>query len=200
MDLENMTAKLTNVEKSVSGPAGDGFQGTVPKVGRADSKGPSCSPAFDKARAFWARQAEARRKPGHCGRCGKVSETRTCPACREWHRANKAAKNAMPATVAVPTLEALLRRVGSLEIAVANLQWSQREAYKRGYDAGKRNRRLRLARRVEGLRGEHNEHRRGCVVSAEELAGLCHAYRRPNAHPHGRAPSRTVQGDRKSVV
>jgi hypothetical protein len=178
MDLDRMTAKLNNVEKCVIGPAGDGLLGACQK-GRA-TKGQSCGPAFDKARAFWERQAASRRQPGHCGRCGKPSETRTCPACREWHRANKAAKKAMPATVAVPTLAALLRRVGSMEIAVANLQLRQGEAYRRGYNAGQRNRRLRLARRVEGLRGEHSEHRRGCVVSAEELGQLCHAYRRPN--------------------
>ena len=176
-----MTEKLTSVEKSASGLAGGPASvGTVPLKGGRDSesKGPSCRPTLDKARAFWARQAEARRQPGHCGRCGKPSETRTCPACREWHRANKAAKRAIPATVAVPTLEALLRRVGSLEIAVANLQLRQGEAYRRGYASGKRNRRLRLARRVEGLRGEHSEHRRRCVVSAEELGQLCHAYSR----------------------
>ena len=166
-----MTEKLTNAEKCASGLAGDGLMGACQK-GRA-TKGQSCGPAFDKARAFWSRQAEARRKPKHCGRCGKPSETRTCSACREWHRANKAAKNAMPATVAVPTLAALLRRVGSLEIAVANLQLRQGEAYRRGYDAGQRNRRMRLARRVEGLMGEHSEHRRGCVVVASEVH---HAY------------------------
>jgi hypothetical protein len=130
--------------------------------------------ATPKAKAFWARQAEARRKPGNCGRCGKPSETRTCSACRGWHKANKAAKNAMPATVAVPTLAALLRRVGSLEIAVANLQLRQGVAYRRGYDAGQRNRRVRLARRVEGLRGEHSEHLRGCAMGKEDKASLCH--------------------------
>ena len=178
-----MTEKLQNVEKSASGLAGGPASvGTVPLKGGRDSesKGPSCRPSLDKARAFWARQAEARRKPGHCGRCGKPSETRTCPACREWHRANKAAKRAMPAAVAVPTLEALLRRVGSLEIAVANLQLRQRTAYQRGYDAGQRNRRQRLARRIEGLRGEHSAHLRGCAMGKEDKAALCHWAGGPN--------------------
>jgi len=172
-----MTAKLNSVEKSAIGPV-KRLASPRDAEGRA-KEGQSCGHSLDKARAFWARLKADRDKPWNCGRCGKRSETRTCAKCRAWHRAHKAKKQSIPATVAMPTLAALLRRVGSLEIAVANLQWSQRESYKRGYNAGKRNRRLRLARRVEGLRGEHSEHRRGCATSAEELGQLCHAYRRP---------------------
>jgi hypothetical protein len=174
---DGMTEKLTSVEKSASGLAGGPASvGTVPLKGGRDSesKGPSCRPTSDKARAFWARQAEARRKPGHCGRCGKASETRTCPECRKWHRENKAAKRVIPAAVAVSTLDGLLRRVGSLEIAVGNLKLRQREAYRRGYSAGQRNRRMRLARRIEGLRGEHSAHLRGCVMGREDKAATCH--------------------------
>jgi hypothetical protein len=80
----------------------------------------------------------------------------------------------VPATSAASTLAALLRRVGSLEIAVANLRLLQGAAYRRGYDAGQRNRRLRLARRIEGLRGEHSAHLRGCVMGAEDKAAACH--------------------------
>ena len=174
-----MTAKPNSVEKSANGPAGDGFLGACQK-GRA-TKGQLCGPAFDKARTFWARQQATRKQPGNCGRCGKPSKTRTCTACRAWHRQNKAAKHAIPATVAVPTLTALLRRVGSLEIAVANLQLRQGIAYRRGYDAGQRNRRMRLARRVEGLRGEHSAHMAGCKTSRQELASLCHAFHDGNA-------------------
>ena len=134
--------------------------------------------ATPKAKAFWARQAEARRQPGHCGRCGKPSETRTCPACREWHRAHKASKLSMPAALAVPTLHALLRRVGSLEIAVARLQLDGKTAYRRGWDKGFDKGRGVRARNYEGLRGEHSKHMAGCVVSGEELGRLHHAYER----------------------
>jgi hypothetical protein len=96
----------------------------------------------------------------------------------------------MPATVAAPTLEAILRRVGSLEIAVANLQLRQREAYRRGYDAGQRNRRLRLARRIEGLHGEHAEHLRGCRVGREDKAALCHWAGGPNETGEAALPAR----------
>jgi hypothetical protein len=100
----------------------------------------------------------------------------------------------MPAAVVVPTLAALLRRVGSLEIAVANLQLRQGAAYRRGYDAGQRNRRVRLARRIEGLRGEHSAHLRGCAMGKEDKAALCHWAGRPNARLHPEPPG--TGGDR----
>lgn len=159
------------------------------KVGRAESRGGG--KLFDtlpekakrKAVSFWARKSVLRKLPGHCPRCGHphAGPLKNCDACRAGQKAHKAIMRrrklaAMTPRDALALIEALTRRVASLEIAVATLQLGNREKYKCGYQKGFAKGRNALARNIEGLRGEHAEHRRGEQTSREELGRLNHAY------------------------
>jgi hypothetical protein len=175
-----MDEKLRNVEKCASGLAGGGVLGACHE-GRASKGRPYRSLSRkqqQKALQYWTRINKARRTPGHCARCGRphAGPLRQCDTCREYHRKHKAEKRVLPVKLAVPTLEALLRRVASLETAVARLQLSKQATWKNGYDAGHRRGRGIRARNHEGLCGEHSAHMAGCVVSAEELRAMNHAY------------------------
>lgn len=70
----------------------------------------------------------------------------------------------------------LLRRIESLELAVANMQIRNREQYCKGYEKGRKLVKQRLQRRIDTLRGEGSAHRKNTKASFEELATLSHVY------------------------
>ena len=185
MNFDTETA-TTSVEKSAIRPAvGDGLKGPAQKEGRGTKARSRClsteTPERQaKARAFWQRLYARRHQPGHCTRCGRpwTGPTKTCDHCRDYHSRNNAEKRNTRLTLPEvrDQFAMILRRVASLEISVARLQTSGREAYQRGYRIGNRHGAQGRARAYEGLRGEHAEHRRGEKASVEELSQLDHGY------------------------
>lgn len=101
---------------------------------RADSLHSVVAPS-EKSKAFFARLLARRQTPGNCVRCGHKNpqpKYKTCPRClAAVERRKKEAK---------PTVEthAVVKRIESLEMAVANLQLSHAKIYNRAYHAGKR--------------------------------------------------------------
>ena len=126
--------------------------------------------------------------PFHCARCGAphIGPLKNCDGCRASQKAWKDARRRERLTAATPRdtlllIEALTRRIGSLEIAVARLQLDGKDAYNRGYRAGFGKGRNGLARNLEWLLGRFAAHRDGEQTSLEELATVCHAYQRAGA-------------------
>ena len=185
-----MTADLTIAEKGVRSPVIGLAEECVPVKKGACTQGAVNRPVLAgkrkaKAEAFWKRLNNLRRMPGHCNRCGRPHKgwLKQCDHCREYHKQYKAVRFAKRMRLNMATLaqwnvefDAQERRIGSLEIAVARLQLDGRNAYQRGYRIGFAKGRNGLARNLEGLRGEHSEHRNGCRASREELKVLNHAY------------------------
>lgn len=111
---------------------------------------------------------ELRRDPNNCGRCGKPNNNghRQCDNCLAYQKRYKAAKKTKPITAVGNDLDALLRRVASLEISVARLQLDKRDTYKRGYRTGQAHeRKVRFAELPE--------------ISVQELSTINHAYESP---------------------
>ena len=101
---------------------------------------PSLAPATcyaypSKSQHFFARVLARRQTPGNCVRCGHKNpepKHKTCPRCLEAVRRRKK-NNQPPAQIA-----GMLRRIASLEYAVANLQLTANGRYQKGYAAGKK--------------------------------------------------------------
>ena len=164
------------------------FMGSVPnKSGASETKGTPylrLPPSKQrKAVNFWARKSALRALPGHCARCGAPypGPLKNCDRCRASQKAYKDIMRrkklcAMTPRDALALVEALARRVASLEIAVARLQLDGRESYKRGFRVGFAKGRNNLTRNIEALRGQHAAHRAGEQTSRAELAALNHAF------------------------
>ena len=109
-----------------------------------------------------------RRQPGHCGRCGQLNPNglRTCDPCLDYQRCYKAGLKRKPVAVDSVILDALTRRVASLELSVARLQVQARSEYKRGYRTGAAHE--RKARYIDFP-----------TITKQELSTMNHAYCRP---------------------
>lgn len=138
-----------------------------------------------RLKALHAQREILRHTSGHCCRCGSSwkGETKQCPKCLKYHE-NRRKKKRLEKQVILfaengKKLVPLERRIMSLEIAVARLQLTMQDAYKRGYKAAEQriNKKTESNRRV--LRYEvGNEFAKGCQTSAEELRMLNHAFGR----------------------
>jgi len=123
-----------------------------------------------KAQTFWKAKAELRQQPGNCRRCGHPNadapEYRTCPRCRGYI----ARKKDQYAGMMVPRhlFNAVLRRINSLEHAVAGLQFRRNEIYNRGYNKG-RHLRIALNRRAHYLESYQ-------PITHQELSTINHAF------------------------
>lgn len=133
---------------------------------------------------------QAQRKlPGHCSLCGRPNndEFRTCERCRVKRRTARKNRREKIAAMAralknvnllhtIVIEKKLLKRLESLELAVANLQLRNREQYCKGYEMGRKLVRKRLQRRIDALRGDGSAHRKNAKTSFEELTTLSHVY------------------------
>lgn len=142
--------------------------GAAPKVVGAGNHSP-------KAQAFWARKAELRKSPMHCGRCAQPHDRAAtgqaqCPACRAYAAEYRAEKRQSVVTIDRTELGRLERRVANLEHYFARLSTAQTVAYKRGYVAGRRLH--RKASEAQSYRGAMP------TPAAEDLRAMSHAYTR----------------------
>ena len=129
-----------------------------------------------RASVFWQKINALRKIPGHCSRCGKVhtGEFKRCDKCRNWQKGYKSREyNRVLGMMFVEkgkTLEALARRVGSLEIAVARLQLDGKLAYQRGYRQAELKRKRMIESNKRNLRFEvGNEFARNTKTDIETL-------------------------------
>ena len=121
--------------------------------------------SLSKKEAYHARLKVLRAMPGRCRRCARESALRTCGKCADYFARYRASKRSVPITVETAQLDALTRRVASLEHAVALLQAKARDAFQRGYRSGQRGeRKARFAESPE--------------ISFQELSTMNHAYGR----------------------
>jgi hypothetical protein len=74
--------------------------------------------------AFHAKIAALRKLPGNCGRCGKPNATdyNHCDKCRAYQKRYRTAKRLRGVDVTPLTVAQLVRRVQTLEMAVARLE------------------------------------------------------------------------------
>lgn len=91
-----------------------------------------------KALIFWAKKAELRKDLTRCGRCTKINENgfRTCDKCRDYSKMVREKRKVVPVTVDQNRMDSLTRRIASMELAIANLQLTGRNKYKKGYAKG----------------------------------------------------------------
>lgn len=110
------------------------------KVESAPAHGEISEHRIIKARKFFARKNETRRAIGNCSRCGKRNENghRNCDACRKWMADYRQRKKVSPVTVDENKLNQMERRIGFLEIQIANMQLASKVQYKRGFAAAMR--------------------------------------------------------------
>lgn len=163
----NNQQQSTNRE-SVSDLCLDSFPPSVPE------KQGTCLPAHgeqspSKKEAFHAGLSALRKDPARCCRCAKLSSIRFCADCRTAQARRRDLKAARPVVMKPAEVAAILRRVASLEDAVARLQLAAHSAHRRGYGAGYRTgarheRKVRFAESPE--------------ISTQELATINHAYDR----------------------
>ena len=130
----------------------------------------TCDRRVGKSREFFARIAARRAVPGNCVRCGQKNPApkhKTCPRCLDAVRRRKIAAP-QNASAEKPTVDhqALLRRIESLELALARLQLSHEKIYERAYDSGRRAS-ARPARRYFDAYPQ---------ITKQELAEINHAY------------------------
>ena len=88
-----------------------------------------------KSKDFFARLLVRRQTPGNCVRCGHKNpepKYKTCPRCLA--AVSRRKKNNQPPE----QIAGMLRRIASLEYAVANLQLTANGRYQKGYAAGKK--------------------------------------------------------------
>ena len=126
-----------------------------------------------KAAAFWDRKQSNRRKPGHCGGCGKPSDNgqRTCTKCRERGAKLRDRKRVEEhGATDAKTVAALEKRVANLEHYFARISTLAKVEYNRGYCAGRR-----LHRKAQERASYHDAMPR---ATAQELAEISHAYAR----------------------
>lgn len=103
----------------------DGLQGETQcllRRGRAETERGALP---QKARDFHARIAAARKQHGNCGRCGKLNPTpdyKQCPRCRAYSKTYKAAQAKAPRSIVTLDVNALMRRVCSLEMRLAKVE------------------------------------------------------------------------------
>jgi hypothetical protein len=124
-----------------------------------------------KSQHFFARLLARRQTPGNCVRCGRENEQpryKTCPRCLDAVRRRKLASQQKP------TIEtrAVVSRIESLEMAVANLQLSHAKIYERAYNAGKR----------AGQRPHRKYFDAYPKITKQELARINHAYDTKREH------------------
>ena len=134
----------------------------------------------NKSQNFFARLLARRRTPGNCVRCGRKNlqpERKTCPRCLVAVALRKKAAAEKP-TVTTREME---RRIESLELAIANLQFSHAKIYERAYNAGRRS--IRKTARLAAREVEHLDAHRYCdalpTIHPQELATMNHAYDHP---------------------
>lgn len=127
---------------------------------------------------------ENRKLPGHCTRCGKAhkGEYKRCDICRSWQKRYRDRKTlnhkAQLFMSKLPQLDAIEKRIQSLEISVARLQLDKHIAYNQGYRAGVRREKRKIVSQKRVMRYEiGNEFAKGCRTSAEELKQLCVGFR-----------------------
>lgn len=133
----------------------------------------------EKSKDFFARLLARRQTPGNCVRCGHKNpqpKYKTCPRCLAAVARRK--KEALEK----PTVEtrAVVKRIESLEMAVANLQHAHSKIYQRAYRAGQQSIRIaakRAAREVERL-DAHRYADALPTIHPQELATMNHAYDR----------------------
>jgi hypothetical protein len=79
---------------------------------------------IQKAKDFHARIAAARKLDGNCGRCGKpnTNRHRQCDRCRAYSKAYKARQAKAPRSIVTLDVNALMRRVCSLEMRAAKVE------------------------------------------------------------------------------
>lgn len=120
--------------------------------------------SFEKARKFWAEKAQKRKQPGLCGRCAKPNANgfRQCDSCREYAAKYRGRDKSGPRIVPMEHLNAMVRRIASLEIAVATLQLDRKNKYRQGYNAA--------------MRIMKNNARADDGVSFDDLAAMSHRY------------------------
>lgn len=151
----------------------------VPIAGLTERFSPS---RVEKARAFMSNLNALRKQPGHCSRCGKkhAGSLRTCDKCNEYYKRRREAKlnAAKYITVETHSLSVILKRLESVENALARIQTYAEKRYDAGYRAGC----------TAGKKGRQNirdlwaavfsgrEHMKGCVPSIEELRQYCHEF------------------------
>jgi len=165
-----------NADCDDSALLGMAFEGSVPTLGRAVTGGSEKSyniksgKALAKAKAYWARKMISRKTPGNCTRCGKVNSSKTlhCPACLAYQAKWRESRRGKPVVVETGTLDALARRISSLEHELASMQLNARliriRAWNRAYKIGQRHER-KQRERIELP-----------VMSRQEAATLNHAY------------------------
>ena len=125
---------------------------------------------MDKSQGFFDRIAAKRALPGNCVRCGRENSQpkyKTCPRCLDAVRRRKIAAAEKP----VVERHALVRRIESLELAVANLQLSHSKIYERAYNSGRR----------VGARPARRYFDAYPKITKQELARINHAYERESA-------------------
>ena len=116
-----------------------------------------------KSKDFFARLLARRQTPGNCVRCGHNNpepKYKTCPRCLEAVARRKKSKQP-PQEIA-----GMLRRIASLEYAVANLQLHGNRRYANGYNAGLRKANKKAARYLEAYPS----------ITRQELSTMNHAY------------------------
>jgi len=131
---------------------------------RADSLHSVVVPS-EKSKTFFAKLLARRQTPGNCVRCGHKNpqpKHKTCPRCLDAVRRRK--KNNQPPQ----EIAGMLRRIASLEYAVANLQLTANNRYQKGYAAGKKS-------ALKPHRKYFDAYQR---ISKQELATMNHAYDR----------------------
>lgn len=151
--------------------------GSVPEhVGRASAvtkprDGGNSLPA--QARAYHAKIAALRKQPGNCGRCGKPNTNghKRCDRCRAYEKQYKTAKRLQGVDVTPLTVAQLVRRVQTLEMAVARLElWREYKGH--------------LVRKVTRKSAAIQQERRKAAarldamprITEQELATMNHAY------------------------
>lgn len=130
-----------------------------------------------KSQDFFARLLVRRQTLGNCVRCGHKNpqpKHKTCPRCLA------AVARRKKAAAEKPTVEtrALVRRVESLELAIANLQLAHAKIYGRAYRAGQKSIRKAVksaAREVERLDALRYADAHPNITK-QELSNINHAY------------------------
>src|ERR1035437_5735068 len=125
----------------------------------------------NKSSDFFARLLERRQTPGNCARCGHKNpepKYKTCPRCLD------AVNRRKKAAAEKPTVEtrALVRRVESLELAVANLQKSHADIYTRAYNAGRKSVRVAMKRLAAEVQHAEDCRYEMPTISSQELSTI----------------------------
>lgn len=134
----------------------------------------------DKSKAFFARIIARRNAPGNCIRCGHNNSQpnhKTCPRCLASVRLRRLSALQKQCEPKRADIEAMQRRISSLETSVANLQISHNNIYQRAFRAGKKSIIEAAKREVERIEAGRYEDAMP-LISKQELSTMNHAYDR----------------------